>query len=93
VLAYATGGIPYANQNGRENVALVETGKMEVMADKALSILGNEAYQKTLSRNLQQLAADEYSLDRNVSRMLEAYDVIMTESKKGTVDDIQDPPI
>jgi glycosyltransferase involved in cell wall biosynthesis len=83
VIAYATGGIPYANQNGRLNVVLVEPGDVEALAGKAIEILDNAEYRKSLSDNLRELAATEFSADRNVSRILDAYSAIKSDRKKG----------
>jgi glycosyltransferase involved in cell wall biosynthesis len=83
VLAYATGGIPYANRNGQENVVLVDRGDIESLAKRAIDILENDEYREALSVKLRALAADEFSLERNVSRIVDAYDVMLEKSPNG----------
>jgi glycosyltransferase involved in cell wall biosynthesis len=77
VLAYATGGIPYANRNGQENVVLVDRGDVEALAKRANDILENDEYREALSMKLRGLAADEFSLECNVSRIVDAYLVML----------------
>jgi glycosyltransferase involved in cell wall biosynthesis len=79
VLAYSTGGIPYSNQNGRENVVLLPTGQWEEMAEKACEMLWNPEYQKQLSENLGQLAEEEFALEVNVKRILGAYSEVLKQ--------------
>lgn len=79
VLAYSTGGIPYSNQNGRENIVLVPTGQWEEMSEKACEILRNPEYQKQLSANLGQLAEEEFALEVNVKRICDAYEAVLKQ--------------
>lgn len=82
VLAYTTGGIPYSNQNGKENIALVPTGQWKQMAEKACEILLDSSYQQQLADNITQLAEEEFALEVNVKRILGAYDEVISTTVK-----------
>ena len=66
-----------------ENVVLVDRGDIESLSKKAIDILANDEYQQTLAANLRVLAAGEFSLESNVSRIVDAYDVMLEKSPNG----------
>ena len=80
IVAYATGGIPYLNEFD-ENILLVKTGEYKSMAEKALLLLQDENYASKLSMKAYHYAINEFSLEVNKNRLLQAYFTIHEENK------------
>jgi glycosyltransferase involved in cell wall biosynthesis len=76
IVAYATGGIPIINEF-EENIFLVETGNFLEMAKKVLSLLNDDSLQRKLSNKAYNYASDEFSLNKNVERLISAYKTII----------------
>ncbi|MBK7630231.1 MAG: glycosyltransferase [Ignavibacteriales bacterium] len=81
IVAYATGGIPYINEFD-ENIFMVKTGDYKLMAEKTLLLLQNEKLATDLADKAYKYAKNEYSLEGNMKRLLDAYHTILNESRK-----------
>lgn len=76
IVAYATGGIPYVNEFG-ENILMVETGNYRAMAEKTMYLLKNEYKRIELAEKASDYAKQEYSLQINTGRLIDAYKKII----------------
>jgi glycosyltransferase involved in cell wall biosynthesis len=79
IVAYATGGIPYINEFD-ENIYLVETGNYTEMAKKTLFLLQNDILREQLAEKAYLYAKSEYSLEKNVQRLISAYQTIIKKN-------------
>lgn len=80
IVAYSTGSIPYINEFD-ENIYLVKTGDYQGMARKTLFLLENETTRNNLAEKAYQYAIQEFSLKKNVERVLSSYQTIIEDSK------------
>jgi glycosyltransferase involved in cell wall biosynthesis len=78
IVAYSTGGIPYINEHD-ENIYLVETGNYKEMARKTLALLHNEVLREQLAEKAYNYATNEFSLGKNIQRLLSAYNIILKQ--------------
>lgn len=72
IVAYATGGIPYINEQD-ENIILVDRGDYKEMANKTSELLNNENLRLSLAEKAYQFAKSEFSVKVNTERMINAY--------------------
>lgn len=77
VVAYRTGGIPFANRNGRNNIQLVEQGDLEGMAESVYALFENPRMAGDQIVNARAFAQSEFSLAHNVDVIRLAYQVIL----------------
>lgn len=77
VIAYATGGIPWANRDGNCNVVIVPQGDDRGMADAALRLLGDTRERDAMAARAQTFAEHEFSLKTNTDKIRNAYQEIM----------------
>jgi glycosyltransferase involved in cell wall biosynthesis len=75
-IAYRTGGIPYANNDGNENVVIVEQGDWRAMAEKVLSYTGNEDARLELAERAKVYADKTFSLEANVGVIKRMYEEV-----------------
>jgi len=73
VIAYQTGGIPWANRNGQENVAIVSQGNWMLMAERAKGMLDDQQVCLAIADRARAFAEQEYSLKVNVAAIRSAY--------------------
>jgi glycosyltransferase involved in cell wall biosynthesis len=83
VVSYKTGGIPYANRDGAENVVIVEQGDLDAMAVQVLGLLRNEDRRLALANRARKFALTEFSLDSNVSVIRSEYKRLVEQSVTG----------
>lgn len=76
-IAYRTGGIPYANNDGNENVIIVEQGDWRAMAEKVLFYAENEHARLELATRAKAFAEKTFSLDANVGVIKRMYEKIL----------------
>lgn len=72
-VAYRTGGIPYANRNGDENIVLVDQGDVKGLLEKVLGLLRDDGKRNAISARAQIFARQEFSIQANVAVLKEAY--------------------
>ena len=72
-VAYRTGGIPYANRNGDENIVLVDQGDVKGLFERVLQLLNNDAARAEISVRAQTFAQHEFSLQANVEIIKKEY--------------------
>ena len=77
VVAYKTGGIPYANRDGNENVVIVPQGDIFGMAACCRSLLENAAQRKAIGIRAKIFAKQKFSLMANTSIVRKAYKELM----------------
>jgi glycosyltransferase involved in cell wall biosynthesis len=82
VVAYATGGIPFANKGGRQSLVLVEQGNVGAMAESAQRVLSDAAFRRALVANGRDFAHREFSLESNVNRVMGSYHFILSKEKQ-----------
>jgi glycosyltransferase involved in cell wall biosynthesis len=80
VIAYKTGGIPNINKQ-RENIKLVDVGDLISMKESIIKLLNNEGYRLKIIENAYKYAKSEFSLEKNVNTLVEAYDKILNQVK------------
>lgn len=73
VVAYRTGGIPFANRDGNENVAIVEQGDVRALAVCVSELLRDGARREDMARRARLFASTEFSLKANVDAMKREY--------------------
>lgn len=76
-IAYRTGGIPYANNDGNENVVIVEQGDWRAMAEKVLYYASHEEERLALVARAKAFAERTFSLDANVGVIKRMYEKIL----------------
>lgn len=76
-IAYRTGGIPYANDDGNENVVIVEQGDWRAMAEKVMFYSRNEAERLELAARAKAYAENTFSLDANVAVIKRMYEKVL----------------
>jgi len=76
-IAYRTGGIPYANNDGNENVVIVEQGDWRAMAEKVLFYASHEDDRLTLAARAKAYAERTFSLDANVGVIKRMYEKVL----------------
>jgi D-inositol-3-phosphate glycosyltransferase len=74
VVSYKTGGIPYANRDGNENVVIVRQGDIMGMAQQVLDLLRNEKRREALAARAMRFAQNEFSLASNVGAIKNEYE-------------------
>lgn len=72
-VAYRTGGIPYANRNGAENIVLIDQGDLKGLFERVLQLLNNNAKRVEIAVRAQAFAQREFSLQANVAVIKEEY--------------------
>jgi glycosyltransferase involved in cell wall biosynthesis len=72
VISYATGGIPYIN-NDIENIKLIRRGNYMEMANEIKNMLKDEKKLNVLAERGYNYARKEFSLSGNVNNMITAY--------------------
>lgn len=72
-IAYRTGGIPYANNDGNENVVIVEQGDWRAMVEKVLFYASHEEERLMLATRAKAYAERTFSLDANVGVIKRMY--------------------
>lgn len=77
VVSYKTGGIPYANRDGNENVVLVNQADVTRMASEALSLLKDEKRWGQQAERARQFALKEFSIESNILAMTKMYDQLV----------------
>lgn len=78
-IAYKTGGIPYANNDGNENVVIVDQGDWNAMAEKVLFYVSHEAERKALASRAKAYAEKTFSLNVNVGVIKQTYEKMIKE--------------
>lgn len=73
VIAYATGSIPWANRDGRNNIVIVPQGDLKRMADAALHLLGDAQARVEIATRARIFAGQEFSLKANTDIIRNAY--------------------
>lgn len=81
IVAYATGGIPYVNEND-ENIILVKTGDYKEMAKKTLELLNNKILLDNYANKSYIYAKNEFSLSVNIERMLQSFEKTIKTFRK-----------
>ena len=76
-IAYKTGGIPYANNDGNENVVIVEQGDWHAMAEKVMFYSENEVDRLELAARAKAYAERVFSLDANVGVIKRMYEKVL----------------
>lgn len=76
-IAYKTGGIPYANNDGNENVVIVPQGDWRAMAEKVMFYSRNEAGRLELAARAKAYAEKTFSLDANVAVIKRMYEKVL----------------
>lgn len=79
VIAYATGGIPWANRDGHSNIVVVPQGDIQGMADAALHLLGDAQASGGMAARAQTFARQEFSLKANTDKIRNIYQQIMED--------------
>ncbi|MHB8972345.1 MAG: glycosyltransferase family 4 protein [Pirellulaceae bacterium] len=77
VIAYATGGIPWANRDGRRNIVVVPQGDLGGIANAALDLLGDAQARGEMAKRAQLFANQEFSLKTNVEVIRKTYQEIV----------------
>ncbi len=77
VLSYRTGGIPYANRDGQENILLFEQGDFKGMAEGAYIMLTQDEERRALAQRARAFAATEFSLQHNAEVIQKAYEALL----------------
>lgn len=72
-VAYRTGGIPYANRNGDENIALVDQGDVKALFVRVLQLLNSDAMRAEIAERARVFARQEFSLQANVEIIKKEY--------------------
>lgn len=78
-VSYRTGGIPWANRDGHENVVLVDQGDTEGMARKVASLFRDIAAYDNLAQRARTFAGQEFSLKHNAGVIRKAYQDVRTQ--------------
>ena len=73
VIAYRTGGIPYANRDGNENVVIVPQGDIDGMVTCCDVLLTDIPRREALAAQAKAFAEREFSLDTNTAIVRKAY--------------------
>lgn len=73
-IAYETGGIPYANDDGNENVVIVPQGNWKAMAEKVLDLTAHEDARQELAARAKRYAEKTFSLEANVAVIKKMYE-------------------
>ena len=81
IVAYATGGIPYINEND-ENIILVKSGDYKEMAKKTLELLDNKILLDNYANKSYVFAEKEFSLSTNIERILQAFENAIKSFRK-----------
>jgi glycosyltransferase involved in cell wall biosynthesis len=79
IVAYATGGIPYINEND-EHIYLVETGNYKEMARKTLILLEDTTLGDKLAEKAFIYGIREYGIKMNCERLFSAYKTILNKT-------------
>lgn len=82
VISYRTGGIPYANRDGGENVVIVEQGDVRGMALRALDLLCNADGREAMAARAMQFARSEFSLARNAGVIKAEYERLASKASR-----------
>ena len=73
VIAYATGGIPWANRDGHNNIVLIPQGDVKGMSDAVLQMLKDTSARTDMAARAKRFAQQEFSLEKNALRIRDAY--------------------
>jgi glycosyltransferase involved in cell wall biosynthesis len=76
-MAYRTGGIPYANNDGNENVVIVDQGDWQTMAEKVLHYASHEEERLTFAARAKAYAEKTFSLSANVGVIKQMYEKVL----------------
>jgi glycosyltransferase involved in cell wall biosynthesis len=76
-VAYRTGGIPFANRDGAENIVLVDQGDVKGLFERVLRLLKNDAERAEVSARALAFARREFSLKANVEVIRKQYERVM----------------
>jgi glycosyltransferase involved in cell wall biosynthesis len=79
VIAYATGGIPWANRDGGRNIAIVTQGDRQGMTDVACRLLGDPSARNAMADRAQIFAQQEFSMKANAGQIRRAYQEIAAD--------------
>lgn len=82
-IAYKTGGIPYANNDGNENVVIVPQGDWRAMAEKVMFYSRNEAERLELAARAKAYAEKTFSLNANVAVIKRMYEKVLNHGIHG----------
>jgi glycosyltransferase involved in cell wall biosynthesis len=80
VVSYKTGGIPYANRDGNENIVIVDQGDVRGMAMQVSALLQNENRRAALGQRALKFAKEEFSLKNNVGVIKNEYERLLSRS-------------
>lgn len=78
VVSYKTGGIPYANRDGQENVVIVEQGDLDGLYQQVIDLLRNASRRNAQAARAQRFAENEFSLHANVEVIKSRYRELLT---------------
>lgn len=78
-IAYETGGIPYANDDGHENVAIVPQGDCRAMAERVLHLISHESERQLLAVRAKRYAKLTFSREATVKVMKCFYERLKNE--------------
>jgi glycosyltransferase involved in cell wall biosynthesis len=81
-VAYRTGGIPFANRDGNENIALVDQGDVKGLFERILRLLNNKQERVEISARAQVFARHEFSIQANVSVLKKAYERLLSAADR-----------
>lgn len=82
VISYRTGGIPYANRDGGENVVIVEQGDLRGMAVRALDLLCHADVREAMAERAIRFARNEFSLARNAGVIKAEYERLAAKTSR-----------
>ena len=82
-IAYKTGGIPYANNDGNENVVIVPQGDWRAMVEKVMFYSRNEVERLELAARAKAYAEKTFSLDANVAVIKRMYEKVLNHGIHG----------
>jgi glycosyltransferase involved in cell wall biosynthesis len=77
-VAYRTGGIPFANRDGGENIVLVDQGDVTGLFERVSRLLKNDAERAEVSARALAFARREFSLKANVEVIRKQYERQLT---------------
>ena len=80
-IAYKTGGIPFANNDGNENVVIVNQGDWRTMAERVLYYAQHENERRLLADRAKSFAERTFSLEVNAQLIKIMYNKILKEHK------------
>ena len=76
-VAYRTGGIPYANRNGDENIVLIDPGDVKGLFERVLQLLNKDTERAEISVRAKTFAQQEFSLQANVEIIKKEYERLL----------------